>query len=231
MAEPRRGLIITVGVIAAVVIAAGLAFEPVTREYVATDAICATWCHVEREYRYTARMAYTSQHPPAERIEQGIPEHLRDRVPARCVDCHVPPGFINAVYTYTHYLSMTDLFGRFRDREGERAGDWIPLSAARAYRVRARLTENASVTCNTCHVMEEIKPESVRGQTAHKDALSSGESCIDCHANLVHRFVEVRVAETEGVEEEGPMDEFDTEPADELEEGLEESAPAEEEIL
>jgi nitrate/TMAO reductase-like tetraheme cytochrome c subunit len=227
----RGTLLIAAGLLAGLVIVFAMAFQPVTREYLATDAICATWCHVEREYRYTARMAYTSQHPPAERIEKGIPEHLRDRVPARCVDCHLPAGFVNSFYAYTHYLSITDLFGHFRDRAGERAGEWIPLSAARAYRVRAKLHDTASVTCGTCHVMEEIVPESTRGKNAHKDALTSGESCIDCHANLVHRYVEVRVAEAETEDEaEAPVDEFGAEPVDEFAEPSEEPA-ADEELL
>ena len=226
----RRGLIIVISIIAALSISLYLGFEPVTRHYLATDEVCG-YCHVEREYLHTVRMSYTSIHPPAERIEAGVPEQLRDRVPAHCVDCHLPPGFVNTAFTYTHYLSITDLFGHFRDREGERAGDWIPLSAARSYRVRNRLQEYDSATCRTCHIMEEIVPETTRGKTAHKDAVANDETCIECHTNLVHRFVDVRVAEEVEAEAEEAVDEFGEEPVDEFEDAPEEGAAPEEEVL
>jgi len=152
---------------------------------------------LEREYLHTARMPFTRQHPVEPR--EG------DRI-ARCVDCHLPEGFWAATFAYTHFASATDLFGHFRDREGERAGDWIPLSAARAYRVRDRLMEYDSETCHTCHVMAEIKPKEPRGQKAHEDAVRDNDTCVKCHANVVHRYVEVRTTTAEaGVEED--MDE------------------------
>jgi hypothetical protein len=41
----------------------------------------------------------------------------------RCVNCHLPEGWWNATYAYTHFASMTDLFGHFRDRDAEKAGE------------------------------------------------------------------------------------------------------------
>lgn len=212
-ATPSRLPRIALAVAVIVLIGAGFAWEPATRAYVATDAVCG-WCHVAREYNHDARMSFTRIHPPAERLEKGVPDKLKDRVPARCADCHLPEGFVNAFYYYSHFLSITDLFGHFRDREGERAGDWIPLSAARAYRVRDKLLEHDSATCRSCHVEAEIEPESVRGQNAHKDALENHETCIECHSNLVHRFVEVlettaAVEEAEDGEEAEGVEEFD----------------------
>lgn len=219
----RRVLIILISILVLLLVFWLFAFEPITRNYVATNHVCVH-CHVEREYLYSARMSFTSIHPPQERLDKGVPERLKDRVPARCVDCHLPKGPINTIFAYTHFVSVTDLFGHFRDRQGERAGKWIPLSAARAYRVRARLKEYDSVTCRSCHIMEEIVPESTRGKTAHKDAITNHETCIDCHTNLVHRYVEVRV-ETPAAEEEGEstggdeFDEFDEGPDEGLDEG------------
>ena len=203
----QNGYVVVVGSIILLVLLGILAvIQPVTRKYVATDQVCVH-CHVQQEYLYSARMSFTKQHPPKARLKEG-------HEPAHCVDCHLPKGIINSFFAYTHFVSVTDLFGHFRDRQGERAGDWIPLSAARAYRVRARLKEYDSETCRTCHDMEKIVPESIRGKTAHKDAVESGETCIDCHSNLVHRFVEVRVeqpaaGEEEQGEESGGGDEFD----------------------
>ena len=87
---------------------------------------------------------------------------------------------------------MTDLFGHPRDRASERAGDWIPAAAARAYRVRDRLFEYDSETCRSCHIESEIKPKRKRGQKAHKNALENKETCVECHDNLVHRQVDLR---------------------------------------
>jgi nitrate/TMAO reductase-like tetraheme cytochrome c subunit len=196
------------------VISYSFAWEPLSRNYVATDEVCS-YCHVKWEYLHTARMSYTKPHPP---------EPDADQVHARCVDCHLPEGLWNTTYLYTHILSITDLFGHFREREAERAGNWIPLSAARAYRVRDMLQAYDSATCRSCHVEAETIPESIRGQTAHKDAMANGETCIECHSNLVHRFVEVRLTgsddagdgDMEGADEFDEFDEFedDTEASD-----------------
>ena len=209
----RRALIILISILALLLVFWLFAFEPITRNYVATNHVCVH-CHVQREYLYSARMSFTSIHPPQKYLDKGVPERLKNRVPARCVDCHLPKGPINTIFAYTHFVSVTDLFGHFRDRPAERAGKWIPLSAARAYRVRDRLKEYDSVTCRSCHIMEEIVPESIRGKSAHKDAIANHETCIDCHVNLVHRFVEVRTA-APAAEEQGEsaggedIDEFD----------------------
>ncbi len=177
----RMALLLGIVVVAAL-IGWLFAYEPVTRNLVATEFVCS-YCHLEREYVPAARLSYSTPHPvtPKEGEEE-----------ARCVDCHLPEGFWAATFAYTHFASATDLFGHFRDRPSERAGDWIPPSAARAYRMRDRLFEYDSVTCRTCHIESEIKPKRKRGQKAHAKALENKETCVECHDNLVHRYVEVR---------------------------------------
>jgi nitrate/TMAO reductase-like tetraheme cytochrome c subunit len=178
-----RNLVIAAGaVVVAIVITGVFAFEPVTRNLVASDPVCA-FCHLEREYSASARLPFTQPHPVVPKEGESA---------ARCVDCHVPEGFLYAAFTYTHYLSATDLFGHFRDRAAERAGEWIPESAARAYRVRDRLQEYDSATCRSCHIESEIKPKRKRGQKAHLKALEQKQACSECHYNLVHREVEIR---------------------------------------
>lgn len=195
----RRGGAIVIGV-AVVVALIGwcFAYEPVTRNWVASNRVCV-YCHLEREYLSSARLSFSLSHPidPKAGEKQG-----------RCVDCHLPEGFRAATFAYTHFISATDLFGHFRDRASERAGDWIPPSAARAYRVRDRLLEHDSSTCRSCHIESEIKPKRERGRTAHADALENKETCIECHTNLVHRFVEPRGTQEEpegsdGVDSDG----------------------------
>ena len=209
---------IIVGIIAVLLIGWCFAFEPVTRNFVAQDATCI-YCHLPREYEYSVRLSYTRQHPA---------ELKDDQKPARCVDCHLPKGFWASAFAYTHFASATDLYGHFRDRPRERSGDWIPLSAARAYRVRDRLMEYDSVTCHNCHTMSEIKPKQPRGQKAHEDAVRDNDTCVKCHTNVAHRYVEVRTEPAAGAEEEG-MDEGLDEMDEGLDEGLDEGGGSEEE--
>ena len=157
------------------------AFQPVTRSYVASEFVCS-YCHLEREYDPATRMSFSTQHPLE--LEDG-------QDAAQCVDCHLPKGFLASAYMYTHIISATDMLGHFRDRQSERDGDWMPAGAARAYRVRQRLFDYDSVTCRSCHIESEIVPERARGQKAHKSALENQETCIECHDNLVHRYIEV----------------------------------------
>lgn len=191
----RRVALVFAGVVMVILIGGIVAFEPVTRNLVASEFVCS-YCHTEREYVPAARRSFSIPHPaPPEEGEteagpEGGPEAGKEM--AQCVDCHLPEGFLASAYMYTHIASATDLFGHFRDRASERAGDWMPPSAARAARMRDRLFEYDSVTCRTCHIESEIKPKRKRGQKAHANALENKETCIECHDNMVHRYIEVR---------------------------------------
>ena len=178
----RTSIIVSTSVLAVVILGLLLAWEPITRNVVSVDAWCV-YCHGDREYLPSARMSFSKVHP--NEPEEGVE-------PVTCIGCHMPEGILASTYAYTHYLSATDLLGHFRDREGERSGDWIPMSAARAYRVRERLFEYDSVTCRGCHDFDNIKPKKKRGQRSHDRAVENKETCIECHNNLVHRYIEVR---------------------------------------
>jgi nitrate/TMAO reductase-like tetraheme cytochrome c subunit len=176
--------VVKIAVAGAAVLIGGwvIVYEPVTRNLIAQDALC-NYCHLPWEFNSDVRLTATRPH-------QADPEQKESQ--ALCVDCHLPEGWWNATYAYTHFLSITDLFGHFRDRDAERAGDWIPPRAATAYRVRDRMFEYDSATCRTCHIEAEIKPKRARGINAHKLALEEETTCIECHNNLVHRQVPVR---------------------------------------
>lgn len=178
----RWAIVVSAGVAAVLIGGLVIAYEPVTRNLIAQDPVC-TYCHLPWEFNPDVRLTATQPHQAEAEDELSQ---------ARCVDCHLPEGWWNTTYAYTHFLSMTDLFGHFRDRDLERAGDWIPPRAATAYRVRDRLFEYDSATCRTCHIESEIKPTRARGINAHKLALEEKTTCIECHNNLVHRPVELR---------------------------------------
>jgi nitrate/TMAO reductase-like tetraheme cytochrome c subunit len=180
--EYRRAINIAISVIVILIIGWIVAYEPVTRKFVAQDALC-NYCHLPWEYNPEERLTSTNPHQR---------EHGKKETQATCVDCHLPKGWWNTTYAYTHFLSFTDLFGHLRDRDAERAGDWIPPRAAAAFRVRDRLYEYDGKTCRTCHIESEIKFTRERGVNAHKLALKEQKTCIECHNNLVHRPVDVR---------------------------------------
>ncbi|MDH3673214.1 MAG: NapC/NirT family cytochrome c [Gammaproteobacteria bacterium] len=197
----RKTVLIAVAVV--LLVGALLVLQPVTRNLAAQDDVCG-YCHVDYEYRADVRLAYSKHHPlPAT-------EGYEDKQ-AHCVDCHLPTGPIDTLFAYTHFASLTDLFGHFRYRTAERAGSWLPPRQAAAYRVRDRLFEYDSPTCRLCHIEEEIEPKRERGKNAHKKALEDKQTCIECHYNETHRAVDVR----EGIFKQQEQEEASTAPAKE----------------
>jgi cytochrome c-type protein NapC len=158
--------------------------QPVTRELIAQDGLCS-YCHVATEYRPEAYLSYSKFHPP-----QKIENYQNKQ--ARCIDCHLLEGYLSSLAAYTHFISLTDLFGHFRYRTSERSGAWMPPRQVAAYRVRDRLFEYDSETCRTCHIEEQIEPKRERGKNAHKKALEEKKTCIECHYNEKHRKVDLR---------------------------------------
>ncbi len=170
-------------------------FEPLTRTLVAVDDVC-TYCHVEQEYRSDVRLAYSKDHPlPPTQAEPATPvteNEAEAKQQAACAQCHLPPGLINTLYAYSHFASLTDLFGHFRDRNAERDGAWLPPRQVAAFRVRDRLYEYNSSTCRSCHIETDIEPKRERGKNAHQKALNEQMTCIECHYNEKHRSVDLR---------------------------------------
>lgn len=187
----RRGVQVTALAIALILMGWAWVFEPVTRQWIATDSLCG-YCHVDREYRSDVRLSFSVPHPALDDAATTASASAAPAQQAGCVECHLAPGFINAIYAYTHFASLTDLFGHFRDRMSERAGVWIPARQAAAYRVRDRLFEQDSPTCRGCHLEQEIEPKRVRGKNAHQKALDEQMTCIECHYNEKHRSVDLR---------------------------------------
>ena len=184
----QRGVRIAVAVFGLVFILGLFLFEPVTRQFVSNDDLCS-YCHVDREYRSEARLSFSKAHPLPVAADEKTDKVSEQ---ATCVECHLPTGFVNTFYAYTHFASLTDLFGHFRDRMGERAGAWIPARQVAAFRVRDRLFEYDSETCRSCHIEQEIVPKRDRGKNAHQKALDEQMTCIECHYNEKHQSVDLR---------------------------------------
>lgn len=176
----RRNYTIAGGILLAILIVWSLAFETVTRKVIAVDATC-TYCHLKWEFSPAVRLSATRPHKAT--AEGGQ---------ATCVDCHLPKGFLNSANAWFHFVQLTDLFGHRRAVDAEREGEYTPMRAKTAYRVRERMTTYDSAPCRTCHIESEIKPKRERGVNAHKLALDDKKTCIECHYNLVHRSVDLK---------------------------------------
>jgi len=182
-------------VIGVIVIILAAAFEPLSRGLGASDVVCFG-CHNRSELDTSLAGSPSKRHPATQ--EEGDE--------ARCVDCHVPKGWVESSYIYGHILAGTDLFGHargigfFAPQGGAHGRGAMPTNfpeeatriGKQAYLVRDRLLKYDSVTCRSCHVEAEIKPKRKRGQRAHKNALKNKETCIECHYNVAHREVPAR---------------------------------------
>lgn len=166
----------------------GLAAMAVAVESSSTLSFC-TSCHEMKAFVY-------------EEYKQTPHYQNPSGVRAICADCHVPkPPFakllrkMKATVTEVpaHFLGRIDTREKF---EAHR----LTL----AERVWAEMKGNDSRECRKCHspevmVLAQQKP---RARAQHEDALTSGETCIDCHKGIAHQMPEMPEDEDSADEEE-----------------------------
>lgn len=109
----------------------------------------------------------------------------RSGVRAGCVDCHIPGGVLR-VLIFKQLIK--DRYVEFTNPIVTK-GDWDRRRPALAKKVRDRLIYNKSDTCGGCHKEDAVIPSKDRGKKAHQDMKKTGETCIDCHYNIVHAEV------------------------------------------
>lgn len=106
-------------------------------------------------------------------------------VRAGCVECHVPGGMLRVlVFKQLIRDRYVELTNPIKTRT-----DWEERRPALAKRVREGLLSSNSAACVGCHREDAMVPQKDRGKKAHQDMKKTGESCIDCHYNLVHERV------------------------------------------
>lgn len=171
------------------------------------NTFCGNVCHVMESTVY--QELQDSEH-------YNTPTGVR----ATCADCHVSGRLTWAMVD--HFLGTGELFVNLTN-DFSKPGSFEKFRPDAANRERFKMLENDSETCRSCHVMEAIKPERVRGQNSHAEAMEKGMTCILCHYNLVHKPVEpseaflnaieayMSVGEDEEEGEDEMMDEFSDE--------------------
>lgn len=163
------GIAVLVGIGVGVVVGAPAA-DGVDR-YFSSNKFCAQTCHVME-----ATVA-------VELAESAHGTTFSGVVP-QCKDCHVSEDLIGAYIDHikgTRELYANLILGIDTVEEFEE----VRFDAAN--RVRMHLVNNDSENCRSCHVMEKIKPERVRGQRQHAEAQEKNITCIVCHYDLVHK--------------------------------------------
>ena len=113
--------------------------------------------------------------------------HYKSRSGVRigCVDCHIPGGILRILVfkqlVKDRYVELTNPI--------KTKSDWDKRRPALAKKIRDEFVFNKSNICTGCHKEEAMVPSKDRGKKAHQDMKKTGETCIDCHYNLVHERV------------------------------------------
>lgn len=106
---------------------------------------------------------------------------------AECQDCHVPDDFFWGMRE--KILSYRDVVGQIRgtiDTE-EKFEERRPLLAERVW---SKLEATDSRECRSCHMEEiwDLEEQSGRARREHQDARETGETCIECHRGVAHKY-------------------------------------------
>jgi nitrate/TMAO reductase-like tetraheme cytochrome c subunit len=181
-------MFICASILAAVIAVVGSVFVVITDAtdyYFSSMDFCATSCHVMDINVY-------------KELKESKHWTTSTGVRANCADCHVSRRLSFAMID--HFLGTKELFVQLTHRDLDKPGEFEKLRPAAADRIRFAMIKNDSASCRGCHDMEAIKPERIRGQNQHDDALEKGTTCIICHYNLVHKEVEPSPAFNKAIE-------------------------------
>lgn len=148
-----------------------------------------TSCHEMREYVYAE-------------YQESAHYLSASGVRAICSDCHVPRAFlpklarkIKATFNEVpkHLLGTIATREKFEARRRVLAGHvWDEMKA------------NDSRECRGCHQRDamQLAEQKPRARGQHEEALSSGETCIDCHQGVAHRLPPMPEEESAPAEED-----------------------------
>ena len=147
----------------------------ITDHVFSTQKFCANTCHVMESTVY-------------QELQESKHWNSPTGVRPGCANCHVSRRLTFAMLDHIH--GTKELFV-WAMNDFSKPGSFDKFRPEAANDVRFHMLDDNSAPCKTCHVMEAIKPQRIRGQNAHNDALKNGNSnCIACHYNLVHEKVE-----------------------------------------
>jgi nitrate/TMAO reductase-like tetraheme cytochrome c subunit len=174
------GTLVVIGAVGALVL--GVTFNSVVA-YTNTTAFCVS-CHENVAAEYQDTIHYRS----------------RSGVQAGCADCHVPhqfgPKMVAKAQAVTHVWGQ--LVGTIDTPEKFEAKRLVL-----AERVWSAMEANDSMQCRTCHDWNamDLENQALRARRQHEEAMTTGETCIDCHKGIAHKM-----PEQEGEDEDASFD-------------------------
>lgn len=127
-----------------------------------------------------------SMQPVYQEYKQSVHFQNASGVRAECHDCHIPPDIPGMVKRKLE--ASNDLYQTFIAHSIDTPEKFEAKRAELAEREWARMKENNSATCRSCHnydAMDHAKqnPEAARQM---KIAAKENQSCIDCHKGIAH---------------------------------------------
>jgi cytochrome c-type protein NapC len=179
------GTLLVVGAIGGVLFWGGFNWA---LELSSTETFCIS-CHEMRSTVY-------------EELKKSSHYMNRSGVRATCADCHVPKEWIYKVRrkiqatigeVQMHLIGAVNTPEKFEAKRLELA-----------QRVWATMKKTDSRECRNCHQMKfmDLANQKPRARGQHESAITTGETCIDCHKGIAHKPVheklEAPAAEGEG---------------------------------
>jgi len=150
-----------------------------------TKQFCIS-CHEMRDYVY-------------EEYKGTIHDVNRSGVGASCSDCHVPKDWTHKIIRKVQ--ATKELYGKVMGTIST-PEKFEAKRLALAMNEWERMKANDSRECRNCHDFESMMPEfqKPRARQQHLNAMSNGQTCIDCHKGIAHSDLRDR-AEEEYLEE------------------------------
>lgn len=108
-------------------------------------------------------------------------------VRAGCPDCHVPKELGPKLYAKVRAAKDVwhEMLGTIDTPEKFEARRWQMASA-----VWAMMERTDSSTCRSCHDFDSMDMglQDRMGRRKHQSAIEAGQTCIECHKGLVHKY-------------------------------------------
>lgn len=154
-----------------------------------TKQFCIS-CHEMRDFVY-------------EEYKGTIHDVNRSGVGATCSDCHVPKDWTHKIIRKVQ--ASKELYGKVMGTIST-PEKFEAKRLALAMNEWERMKANDSRECRNCHDFESMMPEfqKPRARQQHLNAMSSGQTCIDCHKGIAHSDLRDRADEAYLEELEAP---------------------------
>ena len=151
-------------------------------------------CHEMKDYVY-------------EEYKGTVHDVNRSGVGAVCSDCHVPKEWTHKMIRKVY--ASKELWGKLTGTiSTPEKFDAKRLELAMHEWERMKATDSRE--CRNCHDFESMLPEkqAPRARQQHMNALTTGQTCIDCHKGIAHRDLRDRADEDYLAALEAPNPEF-----------------------